>query len=70
MMGNANTNTEKISDNNNENIKIIEKPPQIKISDLYAILHLHHYREVIIRQYANARSHKSISVARICRFFL
>ena len=70
MMGNANTNTEKISDNNNENIKIIEKPPQIKRSDLYAILHLHHYREVIIRQYANVRSHKSISVARICRFFL
>ena len=55
-MDNANTNTEKISDNKNENIKTIEKPPQIKISDLYAILHLHHCSEDIIRQYPNVKS--------------
>ena len=68
-MDNANTNTEKISDNKNENIKTIEKPPKIKISDLYAILHLHHCSEVIIRQYPNVKSYKSISVPRIFRFF-
>ena len=51
----SNTNSEKIFDNN-ENIKTIEKLPQIKISDLSIILYLHHCSEVVIRQYSNVRS--------------
>ena len=39
-MDKSNTNSEKIFDNNNENIKTIERPPQIKISDLSLILYL------------------------------
>ena len=45
----------KIFDNNNENIKIIGKPPQMKISDLSTILYLHHCSEVVIRQYPNVK---------------
>ena len=44
-----------IFDNNNENIKIIGKPRQMKIPDLSTILYLHHCSEVIIRQYPNVK---------------
>ena len=37
-MDKSNTNSEKIFDNNNENIKTIEKLQQIKISDLSTII--------------------------------
>ena len=47
-MHQSNTNSEKIFDNNNENIKTIEKLLQIKIPDLSIILYLHHYSEFII----------------------
>ena len=55
-MDKSNSNSEKIFDNNNENIKTIEKLPQFKISDLSIILYLHHFSEVIIRQYSNVKS--------------
>ena len=55
-MHKSNTNSEKIFDNNNENIKTIEKHPQVKFSDLSIILYLHHYREVIIRQCSNVKN--------------
>ena len=54
-MHKSNTNSEKIFDNNNENIKTIEKLPQVKLSDSSIILHLHHYSEVVIRQYSKVR---------------
>ena len=64
-MDKSNTNSEKIFDNNNENIKIIEKLSQIKLSDLSTIifaklspLYLHHCSEFIIRQYFNVKSYK------------
>ena len=57
-MDKSNTNSEKIFDNNNENIKTIEKLPQIKISYLRAILYLLYYSEFIIRQYPNVNSYK------------
>ena len=47
------TNSEKIFDNNNENIKTVEKLLQVKISGSSIILYLHHCSEVIIRQYFN-----------------
>ena len=50
-----NNNSEKIFDNNNENIKTIKKLPQVKISDSSILLHLHHCSEVIIRQYPNVK---------------
>ena len=56
MMDKSNTNSEKVFDNNNENIETIEKLPQIKISDLSTILYLHHCSEFIIRQYPNVKS--------------
>ena len=47
-----NTNSEKMFDNNNENLKIIEKLSQVKISDSSIILYLHYCSEVIICQYS------------------
>ena len=41
-MNKSNTNSEKIFDNSNENIKTIKKRPEIKISDPFRSLHLHH----------------------------
>ena len=55
-MGRPNINLDKLFDNNNENIKTIERLPQVKISDLSIILYLHHCSEVIIRQYSNVKS--------------
>ena len=55
-MDKSNINTEKIFDDNNENIKSIDKPSQVKISDLSIILYLHHCSEVVIRQYSNVKS--------------
>ena len=57
-MDKSNTNSEKIFDNNNENIKTTEKLPQVKISNLSIILYLHHCSEVIICQYSNVKSQK------------
>ena len=54
-MDKSNTNLEKIFDSKNENIKTIEKFPQVKISDLSIILYLHHCSEVIISQYSNVK---------------
>ena len=51
-----NTTSEKIFDNKNENIKTIEKPPQVKLSDSSIFLYLHHYSEVVIRPYSNVKS--------------
>ena len=55
-MGKSNINTEKIFDDNNEDIKSIDKPSQVKISDLSVTLYLHHCSEVVIRQYSNVKS--------------
>ena len=55
-MDKSNTNSEKIFDNNNENIKTIKKLPQVKISDLSITLYLHHCSEVIIRHCSNVES--------------
>ena len=52
-MHKSNTNSEKIFDNNNENIKTIEKLPQVKLSNSSIILYLHPYSEVVIRQGLN-----------------
>ena len=49
----SNTNSGKIFDNNNENIRTIKKLQQVKISDSSIILFLHYCSEVIIRQYSN-----------------
>ena len=49
-MHKSNTNSEKIFDNNDEDIKTIEKLPQVKLSDSSIILYLYHYSEVVIRQ--------------------
>ena len=54
-MHKSSTNSEKIFDNNNENIKTIEKLPQVKISDSSIILYLHSCSEVIILQYSNVK---------------
>ena len=54
-MDKSNTNSEKIFDNNNENIKTIGKLLQVKISDSSVILYLHYCSEVIIRQYSNVK---------------
>ena len=54
----SNTNSEKIIDNTNKNIKTIEKLPQIKISYLSTILYLLHCSKFIIRQYLNLKSYK------------
>ena len=59
-MHKSNTNSEKIFDNNNENIKTIEKLPQVKISDSSIILYLHYCSEVIIRQYSNVIIKKAL----------
>ena len=59
-MHKSNTNLEKIFDNNNENIKTIEKLPQVKISDSSIILYLHHCSKVVIRQYSNVKNLKCI----------
>ena len=54
-MHKSNTNSEKIFDNNNENIKTIEKLPQVKMSDSSIILYLHYCNEVNIHQYSNVK---------------
>ena len=54
-MHKPNTNSEKIFGNNNENIKTIEKLPQVNLLDASIILYLHHYSEVVIRLYSNAK---------------
>ena len=54
-MHKSNTNSEKIFDNNDEDIKTIEKLPQVKLSDSSTILHLHHL-QVVIRQYSNVKN--------------
>ena len=46
-------NLEKLSDNNNENIKTVEKLLQVEILDSSIILYLNYCSEVIIRQYSN-----------------
>ena len=55
-MGKSSTNLDKLFENNNENIKTIERLPQVKISDLSIILYLHHCNQVIIRHYSNVKS--------------
>ena len=55
-MHKSNTNSGKISDNNDEDIKTIEKLPQVKLSDSSIILCIHHYSEVVIRQYSNVKN--------------
>ena len=52
-MHKSNTNSEKIFDNNDENIKTFEKLLQVKISDTSIILYLNYCSEVVIRQYSN-----------------
>ena len=54
-MHKSNTNSEKVFDNKNENIKTIEKLLQVKISDSFIILYLHYCSEVIIRQHSNVK---------------
>ena len=56
-MGKSSTKLDKLFDNNNENIKIIERLPQVKISELAIILYLHTCSEVIIRHYSNVKSY-------------
>ena len=56
MMHKSNTNSEKIFDNNNENVMTIEKLPQVKISDSSIILYLHYRSKVNIHQYSNVKS--------------
>ena len=55
-MHKSNTNSEKIFDKNNENIKTIKKLPQVKISHSSKILYLHYCSEVIIRQSSNVKN--------------
>ena len=55
-MGKSNTNFDKLFDNNNGNIKAIERFPHIKISNLSIILYLLHCSEVVIPQYSNVKS--------------
>ena len=55
-MHKSNTNSEKMFDNNHEDIKTIEKLPQVKLSDSSIILYLHHYSKVVIRQYSNVKN--------------
>ena len=54
-MHKSNTNSEKIFDNNDKDIKTIEKLPQVKLSDSSTILHLHRL-QVVIRQYSNVKN--------------
>ena len=54
-MHKSNSNSEKIFDNNDEDIKTIEKLPQVKLSDSSIILYLHH-SEVVICQYSNVEN--------------
>ena len=54
-MHKSNTNSEKIFDNDNENIKSIEKLLQVKISDSSIILYLHYCFQVNIHQYSNVK---------------
>ena len=55
-MHKSNTNSEKIFDNNNQNIKTIEKLPQVKLSDSSINLYLHLCSKVITRQYSNVKN--------------
>ena len=55
-MNKSNTNSEKIFDNNDEDIKTIENLPQVKLSDSSIILYLHRHSEVVIRQYSNVKN--------------
>ena len=52
-MHKSNTNSEKIFDNDNKNIKTVERLLQVKISDSSIILYLHFCKEVTICQYYN-----------------
>ena len=61
-MHKSNTNSEKIFDKNNENIKTIGKLPQVKILNSSIILYLHYCSEVIIRQYSNVKIRYSESL--------
>ena len=54
-MHKSNTNSEKVFDNKNENIKTIEKLLQVKISDSFIILYLHYCSEVNIHLYSNVK---------------
>ena len=54
-MHKSNTNSEKIFDKNNENIKTIEKLHQVKISDSSVIPYLHYCSEVNSHQYSNVK---------------
>ena len=54
-MHKSNTKSEKIFDNNNENIKTIEKLLQVKLSDSSIILYLYYCSEVIVRQYSDVK---------------
>ena len=55
-MGKSSTNLDKSFDNNNENIKTMERLPQVKILDLPIILYLHHCSEGIIPHYSNVKT--------------
>ena len=59
-MHRSNTNSKKIFDNNNENIKTVKKLLQAKISDSSITLYLLYCSEVIIRQYSNVIKTKSL----------
>ena len=59
-MHKPNTNSENIFDNNNENIKIVEKLLLVKISDSSIKLYLHYCSGVIIRQYSNVIKEKAL----------
>ena len=59
-MHKSNTDSEKIFDNNSENIKTIEKLTQVKLSDSSIILYLHHYSEVAICQYSNLEKIRNV----------
>ena len=54
-MHKSSTNSEKIFDNNNENVKTIEKLPQVKTSDSSIILYLNYCSEVIFRLHSNVK---------------
>ena len=55
-MHKSKTSSEKIFDNNDEDIKTIQNLPQVKLSDSPIILYLDHYSEVVIRQYSNVKN--------------
>ena len=54
-MDKSKSNPDKIFDNNNENIKTIERLSLVKLSDLSKHLYLHHCSKAIICQYSNVK---------------